>query len=55
MTGMTEIVKTITRLLAGLIFFYGVYIVLCGDHLTLDHPAYLLQRQVALLQFVFLR
>jgi len=33
MKGMTEIVKTISRLLAGLIFFYGVYIVVFG-HLT---------------------
>jgi len=33
MKGMTEIVKTTSRLLAGLIFFYGVYIVLFG-HLT---------------------
>lgn len=33
MKGMTEIVKTISRLLAGLIFFYGIYIVLFG-HLT---------------------
>ena len=33
MKGMTLIVKTITRLIAGLIFLYGVYIVLHG-HLT---------------------
>ena len=33
MKGMTEIVKTISRLLAGLIFFYGIYIVVFG-HLT---------------------
>jgi len=33
MKGMTEIVRTISRLLAGLIFFYGIYIVLFG-HLT---------------------
>jgi len=33
MKGMTEIVRTISKLLAGLIFFYGVYIVLLG-HLT---------------------
>ena len=30
---MTEIVKTISRLLAGLIFFYGTYIIVFG-HLT---------------------
>jgi multicomponent Na+:H+ antiporter subunit B len=33
MKGMSEIVKTISRLSAGLIFFYGVYVVLFG-HLT---------------------
>lgn len=33
MKGMTEIVKTTSKLLAGLIFFYGIYIVLFG-HLT---------------------
>ena len=33
MSGMTEIVKTISRLLAGLIFFYGTYIIVFG-HLT---------------------
>jgi multicomponent Na+:H+ antiporter subunit B len=33
MTGMTVIVKTITRLIAAFIFLYGVYIVLHG-HLT---------------------
>lgn len=33
MRGMTEIVKTVSKLLAGLIFFYGIYIVLFG-HLT---------------------
>lgn len=32
-TGMTLIVKTVTRLTVGLIFLYGVYIVLHG-HLT---------------------
>ena len=31
--GMTSIVKTITRLIAGLIFLYGIYVVLHG-HLT---------------------
>jgi multisubunit Na+/H+ antiporter MnhB subunit len=33
MKGMTEIVKTVSKLLAGLIFFYGMYIVVFG-HLT---------------------
>jgi len=33
MKGMTEIVKTTSKLLAGLIFFYGIYIVMFG-HLT---------------------
>jgi len=33
MRGMTLIVKTITRLISGLIFLYGIYIVLHG-HLT---------------------
>ena len=33
MKGMTEIVKTVSKLLAGLIFFYGIYIVVFG-HLT---------------------
>lgn len=33
MKGMTLIVKTITRLMSGLIFLYGIYIVLHG-HLT---------------------
>ena len=33
MGGMTEIVKTISRLLAGLICFYGTYIIVFG-HLT---------------------
>jgi len=33
MKGMTEIVKTITSLLAGFIFLFGIYIILYG-HLT---------------------
>jgi len=33
MKGMTEIVKTISRLLCGFIFLFGVYIILYG-HLT---------------------
>lgn len=33
MTGMTPIVKTIARLIAGLMFVFGVYVVLHG-HLT---------------------
>jgi multisubunit Na+/H+ antiporter MnhB subunit len=33
MKGMSEIVRTISKLSSGLIFFYGIYIVLLG-HLT---------------------
>ncbi len=33
MTGMTEVVKVVTRLMAGLMFVFGAYIILHG-HLT---------------------
>jgi multicomponent Na+:H+ antiporter subunit B len=33
MQGMTDIVKTVTRIIVGLIFIYGIYIIVYG-HLT---------------------